>query len=202
MSWSFNMSRIDRSINKLKKQLKMLEITIVDKALHVFERKELRKKISAEEEKLKRAKSQMEMFPAQHGFDSVRDIEQAYREARKEYEVQIGRQEEYNKYLAEIKHRDNQITHADSMQNRGSIGISPADKKETGQRIDNSKSLNLKKREENLSGVNKEVAHRGKNGKPRESILKTLAEKQKQADRRNQENYSRYRSVNRREKDL
>ena len=63
-------------------------------------------------------------------------------------------------------------------------------------------TLNLKKREENLSGVNKEVAQCGKNGKPRESILKTLAEKQKQADRRNQENYSRYRSVNRGEKDL
>ena len=55
---------------------------------------------------------------------------------------------------------------------------------------------------ENLSGVNKEVAHRGKNGERRESILKILAEKQKQADRRNQANYSRYRSVNRGEKDL
>ena len=195
---------IDRTINKLNKQLKMLEITIVDKALHVFERKELRKKISAEEEKLKRAKSQMEMFPAQHGFDSVRDIEQAYRGARKEYEVQIGRQEEYNRSVmeAKTKRRKMKTINANNNQERETVEISPATKSvsrvKSEKQMDRTDSSVPVRREESLPDENRMAGHYGKPVYRRQSILKNLAEKQEQVDRNKQIDRNQTRSNNRR----
>ena len=195
---------IDRSINKLNKQLKMLEITIVDKALHVFERKELRKKISAEEDKLKRAKSQMELFPAQHGFDSVRDIEQSFRAAKKEYEVQIGRQEEYNRSVTEAKtkRREMKAINANNNQERKTVEMSPAAKSESRvkseKQMDRTDSSVPVRREESLSDENRAAGHYGKPVYRRQSILKNLAEKQEQVDRNKQINRNQTRSTNRR----
>lgn len=198
---------IDKTITSLNKQLKKLEITIVDKALHVFERKELRKKISAEEEKLEQAKNQLELFPAQHGFDSVRDIEQAFRAAKKEYEVQTGKQEEYIRKVEEAKTKCRKMknVNADNNQKRDAVGTSPATKPEAESRVesgqwrDKSDPMIPVRREEALSAKTMNSGHYGKPVNRRQSILKNLAEKQEQVDRNKQINRNRTRNNNRRQ---
>jgi len=198
---------IDKTITSLNKQLKKLEITIVDKALHVFERRELRKKISAEEEKLENAKNQLELFPAQHGFDSVRDIEQAYRAAKKEYEVQIGKQEEYNRSIEETKAKRRELknVNANNNQERGAGGTLPATEPEDKSRVksgklkDKSDSSIPVRTEEILSGKTMSEGHYGKPANRRQSILKNLAEKQEQVDRNKQINRNQVRNNRRRQ---
>lgn len=94
---------IDRTIQNLNRQLKALENSIADKILHTFERKELNKKIATEKAKLKLAKEELELYPAQHGFDSIRSIEEAYRKATAEYDSLIKKREMYNKSCSATK---------------------------------------------------------------------------------------------------
>lgn len=88
---------IDKTIQKLNRQLKTLENSFVDKVLHAFERKELNKKIAAEKAKLNRAKQELEIYPPQHGFGSVRFIEEAYQRATDIYNALFEQDEAYNK---------------------------------------------------------------------------------------------------------
>ena len=190
---------IDRTITKLNKQLKKLEITIVDKALHMRERKELRKKISLEEGKLKKAKEQLKLFPAQHGFDSVQDIEQAFRNAKKDYEVGLARQEEYNRSLAKAKakHKERHIGDDNmqiSEQTEAALVYEPVVRMKTDQRMNRGYQATSEGREGRATVETRHTAHYGKRGGLRQSILKNLAEKQEQVDKENQTNRNQSRS--------
>ena len=87
---------IEKSIQNLNRQLKKFENGFTDKVLHVFDRKELRRKIASEKEKLENAKERLQLFPAQHGYSSVGEIEQAYQVADKRYRTLCRIAEDYN----------------------------------------------------------------------------------------------------------
>ena len=87
---------IEKSIQNLNRQLKRFENGFTDKVLHVFERKELRRKIASEKEKLENAREWLQLFPAQHGYSSVGEIEQAYQVVDKRYRTLCRIAEDYN----------------------------------------------------------------------------------------------------------
>ena len=86
---------IEKSIKKLNWQLGKLEHSFADKMLHVFERKELRKEITSQEEKLEQVREKLRFYPNQHGFGSVGEIEIAYQQTHKTYEEILDRQKKY-----------------------------------------------------------------------------------------------------------
>lgn len=98
---------IEKSIQNMNRQLKQLENGFADKVLHMFERKELRMKITSQKEKLEHAKEQLRIYPAQHGFDSVGEIEIAYQQTNRTYEEILDRQKKY-----EDEHSDKSKDHA------------------------------------------------------------------------------------------
>ena len=84
---------IEKSIKKLNWQLDKLEHSFADKVLHVFERKELRKKIVEQDEKLEKAREQLRLYPKQHGYSLVGEIEEDYRSAEEEYKSLLRKKE-------------------------------------------------------------------------------------------------------------
>jgi len=86
---------IEKSIKKLNWQLDKLEHSFADKVLHVFERKELRKVIVEQKAKLEKAREQLRLYPKQHGYGTVGEIEQAYQQAKKIFQEQLDRQKRY-----------------------------------------------------------------------------------------------------------
>ena len=84
---------IEKSIKKLNWQLNKLEHSFADKVLHVFERKELRKKIVEQDEKLEKAREQLRLYPKQHGYSLVGEIEEDYRSAEEEYKSLLRKKE-------------------------------------------------------------------------------------------------------------
>ena len=86
---------IEKTIQNLNRQLKRLENGFTDKVLHIFDRKELRKKITTETEKLENARERLQLFPAQHGYSSVGELEQAYQVADKRYRTLCRIAEDY-----------------------------------------------------------------------------------------------------------
>lgn len=86
---------IEKSIKKLNWQLDKLEHSFADKVLHVFERKELRKKTVEQEETLEKAREHLRLYPKQHGYGSVGEIEQTYQQEKKRYQEQLDRQKQY-----------------------------------------------------------------------------------------------------------
>ena len=86
---------IEKTIQNLNRQLKRLENGFTDKVLHIFDRKELRKKITTEKEKLENARERLQLFPAQHGYSSVGELEQAYQVADKRYRTLCRIAEDY-----------------------------------------------------------------------------------------------------------
>ena len=86
---------IEKTIQNLNRQLKRLENGFTDKVLHIFDRKELRKKITTEKEKLENARERLQLFPAQYGYSSVGELEQAYQVADKRYRTLCRIAEDY-----------------------------------------------------------------------------------------------------------
>ena len=86
---------IEKTIQNLNRQLKRLENGFTDKVMHIFDRKELRKKITTEKEKLENARARLQLFPAQHGYSSVGELEQAYQVADKRYRTLCRIAEDY-----------------------------------------------------------------------------------------------------------
>ena len=86
---------IEKSIQNLNRQLKRLENGFTDKVLHIFDRKELRRKIISEKGKLENVREQLQLFPAQHGYSSVGEIEQAYQVVGKRYRTLCRIAEDY-----------------------------------------------------------------------------------------------------------
>ena len=86
---------IEKTIQNLNRQLKKFENGFTDKVLHVFDRKELRRKIASEKEKLENARERLQLFPAQHGYSSVGELEQAYQVADKRYRTLCRIAEDY-----------------------------------------------------------------------------------------------------------
>ena len=173
---------IEKSIKNLNMQLKRLENGFADIILHMFERRELKMKIISQEEKLEEAREQLRLYPAQHGYASVDEIERKFFEAKGEYNSLLRQEEIYNA-KARLPHYSTDRENSEIKKVVEPAGVA---KTPLGKMVDTGKHSFGDK---HVSVLESKPLEPGGSRKQRTSILTKLAQKQSVVEQKRQENH-------------